>query len=181
MLRPFLVGHLRTLSSLLGTRGGCWLLSLRPCPRRKASWSSSEQRDNIVMLRRRVYCVHSRALMDSCMPSRAPRPSRSCHQPPKFDGRGPIGLSQQRGSAGPEDGKNFAVPAYEKRRCGRPSSSSGPPAFRIRTVISWQGEGELRSDPQDSGLRLTGTDQVRGVSRWGASSVSVTRTNFDAP
>lgn len=130
------------------------------------------------MLRRRVYCVLRRALMDSCMPSRAPRPSRSCHQPPNFDGRGPIGLSPQRGSAGPEDGKNFAVPAYEKRRCGRPRSSSGPPAFRIRIVISWQSEGELRSDPQDSGMKLTVTDQVRGVFPWGVS-VSATRTDFN--
>lgn len=82
----------------------------------------------------------------------------------QVDGRGPVGLSQQRGSAGPEDGRNFAVPAYEKRRCGRPRSSSGrPPAFRIRIVISWQSEGELRSDPQDSGMKLTGTDQVRAL------------------
>lgn len=81
----------------------------------------------------------------------------------QVDGRGPVGLSQQRGSAGPEDGRNFAVPAYEKRRCGRPRSSSGPPAFRIRIVISWQREGELRSDPQDSGMKLTGTDQVRAL------------------
>lgn len=55
------------------------------------------------------------------------------------------------------------MPAYEKRRCGRPRSSSGPPAFRIRIVISWQSEGELRSDPQDSGMKLTGTDQVRAL------------------